>query len=95
MRRVYGMVRDARIDAATALQKKIARGQLDSPFSERELYRKGWSLLTDPEVVTDACTELVVAGWIRRVDEPRRSGRPPSRKYEINPKCYSQTGDNN
>jgi hypothetical protein len=95
MRRVYGMVCDARLDAATALQKKIIRGQLESPFSERDLYRKGWSGVSDLESVSAACSELIAAGWLRRLNEPKQpgqSGRSSSRKYEINPKVHSKEG---
>jgi hypothetical protein len=86
MRRVYSMACDPRSDAAAALQKKITRGELESPFTEREVHRKGWSLLNDLDSVRAACDELEAAGWLRRVAEPRKRGRPPSPKYEINPK---------
>lgn len=90
MRRVYAMARDARVDAAIALQKKITRGQLESPFSERDVYRREWSLLNDLESVKSACSELESAGWLLRINEPRGRGRPGSPKYEINPKVFSQ-----
>ena len=90
MRRVYAMARDARLDAAIALQKKITRGQLENPFTERDVYRKGWSLLNDLDSVKSACSELVAAGWLMRANEPRKQGRAGSPKYEINPKVLSQ-----
>nr|WP_280101332.1 DUF3987 domain-containing protein [Escherichia coli] len=49
--------------------------QLDSPFTARDIQRKGWSGLTDKDVLSDAIARLVDAGYLREVIE-KGSGRP-------------------
>lgn len=63
-RRIYGMVLD-KTYATSALSKKIKKRSLKNGFTVREVYRKGWSMLTTTEDVQDACDELVDAGWLR------------------------------
>ena len=83
-RRIFGQATDYRLVAARALQRKIGDGKLSNGFSERDVYRAGWSQLDGPEVVHEACAELVAAGWIRPIQE-RRVTKPGSPRYEINP----------
>ncbi|WIF77088.1 YfjI family protein [Citrobacter braakii] len=49
--------------------------QLDSPFAARDIQRKGWTGLTDKDVLSDAIARLVDAGYLREVIE-KGSGRP-------------------
>lgn len=85
-RRVYGMATDYRVQAAKCLAKKIAAGDLDNGFGARDVNRKGWTNLTDPDLVKQACDELVAAHWLRRAERPAAGrGRPADPRYEINP----------
>ena len=81
------MASDARIQVAQALARKIEAGELADGFSERDIYRKEWSVLREPEEVKAACAELEAAGWIRRIHvQGKHVGRPAAPKYEINPR---------
>jgi hypothetical protein len=85
-RRIYHMVADAAQQAAAALCKRIRQGELEDGFTVRSIYRKGWHMLTDQELVEIACEELVRLGWIREYAQPttQRGGRPKV-SYIINP----------
>jgi Protein of unknown function (DUF3987) len=92
-RRIYGLAQDYRTQAAAALATQIRNGKLEDGFSTRDVYRKGWSGLTDPEVALAACRELEAAGWLRtRPLGKAATGRPAGQQYEINPKAR-RTGD--
>jgi hypothetical protein len=88
-RRVFGQAVDYRVAAAQALMKKIKGGMVQDGFSERDIYRAGWSQLDSPEVVHDACIELVAAGWISPVGRVAKT-KPRSPSYRINPKISSK-----
>ena len=86
--RLYGMVADLAPRAAMVLSHKIKRGDIqsrDGRFTVREVYRKGWELLTDKEVIEDACLILEGAGWIRDVTENAETGRRSSPTYLVHP----------
>jgi len=85
-KRIYGMVSNMAPRAASILCQKIRNGALLERFSVRDVYRKGWELLDDREVVQDACDMLVSAGWLREVTALPETGRPPSPTYIVNPK---------
>jgi len=85
-RRIYGMVNNIAHQAAARLAKKIQNGELASPFSIRDIYRKEWAMLDDKGVVQQACEELVDAAWIRQAAQTHEMGRPKSQIYIINPK---------
>jgi Protein of unknown function (DUF3987) len=88
-RRIFGQATDLRLIAARALQKRLADGKLNDGFSERDVYRAGWSQLEGHEIVKDACAELVAGGWIRRIiDTPVT--KPQSPRYQINPKIFEK-----
>lgn len=84
-RRIYHMALDVREDAVKSLMKKIQSGELADGFTERDIYRKKWSNLGDPELVSAACNELEQANWIRRIkhDGPRYGRQKVC--FEINP----------
>lgn len=88
-RRIFGQATDIRLVAARALQQKIKVGALQSGFTERDVYRAGWTHLNDPELARVACQELVAAGWIRQIRE-KHATKPGSPKYEINPKLAAK-----
>jgi putative DNA primase/helicase len=89
-RRIYATVTRARYIAAALLAAKLRAGKVetdDGLFSTRDVYRQGWTGLDDPEVVKEACEELVQAHWLRAVTIPagERGGRPTV-GFRINPK---------
>ncbi|MBU6257886.1 MAG: DUF3987 domain-containing protein [Burkholderiales bacterium] len=85
-RRVYRMGTDYRVAAAKCLAKKIEAGQLGDGFSARDVYRNGWTNLSDADLVKEACDELEAAQWLRRIDQSAGGqGRPRDPCYEINP----------
>jgi hypothetical protein len=63
-RRIYGMANSIVQQAAIKLRNKILDGELQSPFSVRDVYRKEWTLLENRETVQKACEELVDSDWL-------------------------------
>lgn len=84
-KRLYGLVKDLAPRAAVALSERLKRGDLQDNFTVRQVYRKGWDLLSDTEVAEDACSILAEAGWLKDVTERSATGRSPSTTYIINP----------
>jgi putative DNA primase/helicase len=64
-RRVYATVTAAKATAARLILAKLRAGKLRSPFAAWEAIRPQWAGLTDREVVDEALTALVDAGWLR------------------------------
>ena len=84
--RIYASVRRPDEAAARELATHLEGGDLDSPFSVREVYRKGWTGLDGKEEVEAAIEILCELNWIRpRPPEPVSNGRPSGPTYEINP----------
>jgi hypothetical protein len=83
-KRAYGAGNNFEALATMALSEKIAKGKLESGFTERELERKGWQYLSSKSDVTAALDWLIDAGWIILEDKPTK-GRP-TKLYIINPK---------
>lgn len=86
-RRIYGLGGDIQVQAARALARKIVTGDLIDGFNTREIGKKNWSGLADPDLIKAACDELELANWIRRREVERigATGRPPLPAYDINP----------
>ena len=86
-RRIYGLVNDIGIQAATRLASKIQEGVLRDGFTARDVYRKEWGLLDTKELVELAIEELVFAGWLRvEPPAPNPVGRRQLPVIRINPK---------
>lgn len=85
-RRIYAMANNIVRQSALRLAKKIQAGDVPSPFSLRDIYRKEWTMLDEKTIVQKACDELVDAGWIRHEPHMHEFGRPASPTYVINPK---------
>lgn len=94
-RRIYGMVSNITRQASANLVKKIQKGELVSPFSLRDVYRKQWALLSEKEVVRKACDELVDLGWLREEVSLHQIGRPRLPVYAINPRIEIKCRENN
>jgi hypothetical protein len=85
-RRIYGMASQGARQSTINLCKKIQAGELTSPFSLRDVYKKEWALLDEKEVVQKACEELIESGWLKREIPLHEMGRPKMPMYAINPK---------
>jgi len=62
--RAYGSITSMEISTAKAILKKIKEGKLPSGFSSRDVWRPGWSKLTDSEQVSRGLKVLEDYGWI-------------------------------
>ncbi len=85
-RRVYGLVTNITAEAAARLAAKLQQGELPSPFTVRDIYRKEWRLLGDEEAARGACEELVSLGWLREQVIPPAQGQKGKTEYLLNPK---------
>jgi hypothetical protein len=85
-RRVYQMAYESDAEPAQRLAEHIKSGDLPSPFSPRQVTRKGWSGLATVEEVERALAMIEDHGWIYRRDVPPgpKGGRPTVDLY-INP----------
>ena len=83
-RRIYSHATRPEVEAAKTLLEKIKGGKLTAPFSLRDIYRKGWAGLTEPDAVFQASKLLSESNWIRE-QTLDTSGRP-SRLFYVNPK---------
>ena len=84
-RKVYAEELDPVLSTAAVLAQRIEKGQVPDRSSLRDIYRHGWSGLTDPERVRAGLTVLVSAGWVRVVDIADPSGGRPSEVIRIHP----------
>ena len=75
-RRIYHMAGNITQRAAGNLTMKIKQGKLDDGFTARDVQRKGWSILTEKEVVNFALIELAEAGWLKsKKQAPPQGGK--------------------
>jgi hypothetical protein len=71
--------------AAKIRQRKV--GASGSFSCRRDVYLKGWTGLTSPELVRQAAEILEDAGWTRRLaDQPGPAGGRPPDRYAVNPR---------
>jgi hypothetical protein len=89
-RRIYGLVDDSNNESLLKLAEKIKEGCLPNPFSVRDVYRKHWEGLSDPEICEIACDELRDLNWLAVKQNDQEYGRPKSREFVINPKVYDK-----
>jgi len=88
MKRVYGLVGDRAQRSAAELAKKLKAGRLQDGFNVRDVYRKGWYLLTK-DITNAACDELEEANWIKK-NVILIDGQASKSVYNINPTIYLQ-----
>lgn len=86
--RVYGAVHGVDGASAHALAEKIREGKLQSGFTLRSVYTKGWRDLSDAERVKQGADQLVELGWLK--ETPVTTGGRGTAKYEINPHIAKQ-----
>jgi hypothetical protein len=84
-RRVYACVSDPDLEPARVLSERIKGGELSSPFSYRDVYRRGWSSLDTPEAVRRAVALLEDRGWVHVVGDSLTGGAPREDVY-LHPK---------
>jgi putative DNA primase/helicase len=90
-RRIYSAVLRPDTAAARELAKHLQRGDLPERFRLREVYRKGWTGLSNKEDAEAATEILCDLGWIRLAAPapdraPGTPGRAASQMFEVNPK---------
>ena len=84
-RRIYYLAGNIAQRAAGNLSKKIKLGTLNDGFTARDVQRKGWSLLTEKEVVNSALIELAEAGWLKSKKQAPPQGGKTKDVFYINP----------
>ncbi len=83
-RRIFAVAVTPDIAAARALADKITGGQVQDPFSLRDIYRREWASLATRDDVSEAVEILADLGWLWETKE--RTGGPVRIRYRINPK---------
>ena len=73
--RAYGSITSPEISTAKAILKKIQKGNLSTPFTSKDVWRPGWSKLTDRDQVNKGLKTLEDYGWIEPEEIPT-GGRP-------------------
>jgi len=84
--RVYASVSNPEVSAAKAIIERIRKGDLPESFSSWNVWRPGWAMLSDRELVADALRLLEELHWLDSHTEPTK-GRY-STVYEVNPRVY-------
>jgi putative DNA primase/helicase len=87
--RAYGSVTFAAAATAQAILGKLRSGALKSEFSSRDVWRPGWSRLTDPDVVHAGLRMMVDYDYL--ADAKVETGGRPAMVYTANPKIYTGT----
>jgi putative DNA primase/helicase len=84
-RRVYGSVSQPETAAAKAILTRIRKGDLPAEFAGWQVWRPGWSLLSDREEVGNALRLLIDYGWLRETRRDDTGGRAAT-VYHVNPR---------
>lgn len=82
-RRIFGLQAVFEVEGAKSLVQKLKKGELERPFTVRQVHRKHWSGLATAQEAEAACALLVDHGYLREV-EIRGKGRPTV-QYLLNP----------
>jgi putative DNA primase/helicase len=83
-RRAYGSGTAPAVATAKAILARIQSGQLKDGFGSRDVWRPGWSKLTDRDAVMSGLNMLVDYDWLR-LRKVETGGRP-ALAHDINPK---------
>jgi putative DNA primase/helicase len=86
-RRIYGALSQRSTGAARTLAGKILDGSVNDGFSLREVYRMGWSGLSDRADATAAADVLQDHDWL--MPETLDTGGAPKTVYRINPRVFT------
>ncbi len=82
--RCYAGISSTSQEGARLLLNRIKNSELQDGFTVRDVYRKGWSLLSSPKEATEATDQLCDLGWLRGVKDERKSpgeGKPAIRYF--------------
>ena len=82
-RRIYAPALLPASAAAHALAGRLRKRSLESGFTLRNVYMKGWHGLTEREEVQEAVELLEDLGWLRGT--PEKTGGRPTIRYAVNP----------
>jgi putative DNA primase/helicase len=82
-KRLYASLTVPEVKAAEAIISKIRTGALTTPFVSWEVWRPGWSGLSDRVLVAEALQLLVDFRWLQI--KRKETGGRPSEEYEVNP----------
>lgn len=86
--RAYASVTNASAEAARLILRRLA--DLPTPFTARDVQRKGWAGLSEREAVRDALEMLVDCRYIFAVEvESGQAGGRRTVVYEVNPEARS------
>lgn len=69
------------------MPKRIIAGEITDGFTERDVYRNHWSMLSDKHQVQLAVAELIELDWLRA--EPQATQGRPKMLHRINPAARS------
>ena len=76
--------RNAHVEAARSVVKRIQRGDLSRTFTLRDVYRRGWAHLPDAEAARAAMDVLEAKGLVfSRLTQPGVAGGRPSLEYSL------------
>jgi uncharacterized protein DUF3987 len=86
-RRVYGCMVSPEMASARELARHLSAGDLPDTFTTRDVYRHGWSGLSQPEQARKALELLNDLAWVRQLDSlPSVTGGRPTETWQTNPR---------
>jgi hypothetical protein len=90
-RRAYASTSLDNAEAARLIWRRIRKGELATPFTARDVQRRGWTGLNDKDRVAAGIDALLEAEWLlaSKVEAGPQGGRP-SAIYIPNPKALRQ-----
>jgi putative DNA primase/helicase len=89
-RRIYSSLGQSHIDAARSLLTRLKCGDLETPFTVRDIYRRNWAHLPDAEAAHAAVDVLEAHHCVRALPMGQNpTGGRPSVAYEVNPAIRS------
>jgi putative DNA primase/helicase len=86
-RRAYASVASPEVASATEIVKRIRSGEVAREFAARDVYRNGWTHLSDREQVIEALHLLVDLDWL--ASENRSTGGRAATVFLVNPKGFA------
>jgi hypothetical protein len=90
-RRMYALAVNPDLAAGKALARRILAGSVPACFALRDLYRNGWSGLSDREDAERAVSLLLDLDWLRQRTEAT-PGRD-RRRFFVNPKVVKDAAN--
>jgi putative DNA primase/helicase len=90
-RRLYRSVTHADAETARRLVAKLLAGELPTSFTSWQVWRPGWSGLSDRVRVETAIDMLVELDWLR--EEPLPTAGRRKTLYRLNPACREVAGE--